>query len=315
LRAGNREISLLLTDYWQSMRLLVAFAISFAILSWLFYGTVLRQRQRTISANQKLALEVEERRVAQLLLEERTEELERSNRDLDQFAAVASHDLHQPLQSVAGFCHLLREHYRDQVDENGRRYLQLAAEGAGRMQRLLQDLLHYSRVGQRREPLEEVNVDDVVLDVQHNLEAAIREKQAVITQAPLPSIHARRGQLTQVFQNLIENSLKYHGSDPPIVQVGAEPSSRGWIFTVRDEGPGIAPEMRERVFLLFQRGADVEDLPGSGLGLALCRRILELQGGRIWIDDRQQSGAAVQFEIPSSVGRQVHSDPAGATAG
>jgi signal transduction histidine kinase len=230
-------------------------------------------------------------------LQAMAKDLERSNRDLESFAYVASHDLQEPLRTIAGYLEILNQDYAGQIDAQGRRYLSVAADGATRMSRLLSDVLEYSRVGQRAEQ-EPVDTDGVVRTVLTNLEAVIHEKAASIdVVSRLPVVSGSSSQLTQLFQNLVGNALKFSG-DRPRITVSAAQQEDGWLFSVADSGIGIPAGDRERIFDAFQRLHNRDQYPGTGLGLALCKRIVESHGGRIWVESQAGAGSTFHFTLP-----------------
>lgn len=235
----------------------------------------------------------EERRQAQ-------EELARSNRDLEQFAYVASHDLQEPLRMVATYTQLLAERYQGKLDANADKYIHYAVDGALRMQTLVHDLLAFSRVGRQGTDLKVTDSNVVVEAAAKNLHAAIQESGAQIIQAHLPAVLADTSQLVQVFQNLIGNAIKFRGAEPPLIRVTAEKQAREWVFSVADNGIGIAPEQAEIVFVIFKRLHTREEYPGSGIGLAICKKIVEGHGGRIWVESLPGHGSTFKFTMPTA---------------
>ncbi|MGW3958277.1 sensor histidine kinase [Amycolatopsis sp. NPDC005003] len=232
------------------------------------------------------------------LLDRRTRELERSNADLEQFAYVASHDLQEPLRKVASFCQLLQRRYQGLLDERGEQYIEYAVDGAKRMQVLINDLLAFSRVG--RKPGEHVVADAGALvdDAIANLEVALSLSGGKVSRGDLPEVRVEPALMTAVFQNLIGNALKFKGETPPEVRVTAERDGGDWVFSVVDNGIGIDAEYAERVFALFQRLHTRSAYPGTGIGLALCRRIVEYHGGRIWLDT-EAADTTFRFTLPA----------------
>jgi len=254
----------------------------------------------------KIARDITARKQAEKLLAEQAEELSRkmtelarSNADLEQFAYVASHDLQEPLRMVTAYTQLLAERYRGKLDESADKFIGYASEGAQRMQVLIRDLLSYSRVG--RNGLGPVNVDcnDVMKEVLQTLAPAIQESRAAVTHPDLPAVWADRTQVAQVFQNLIGNAIKFRGKEPPAVSVQAEKSGEQWLFSVRDNGIVIAHEYVETVFVVFQRLHGRDEYPGNGIGLAICKRIVERNGGKIWVESQPGSGSTFKFTLPS----------------
>ena len=238
----------------------------------------------------------DERRQAQ-------EELARSNRDLEQFAYVASHDLQEPLRMVATYTQLLAERYQGKLDENADKYIHYAVEGALHMQTLVHDLLAFSRVGRQGTDLRVTDCNAVVEVAEKNLQAATQESGAQIVHAHLPAVLADHSLLVQVFQNLIGNAIKFRGREAPVVRVSAERQGREWTFSVADNGIGIAPEQSEAVFAIFKRLHTHEEYPGSGIGLAICKKIVEGHGGRIWVESQAGKGCTFKFTMPMQEGR------------
>ncbi len=242
--------------------------------------------------------DVTEREQAQKKLEEKADELARSNADLEQFAYVASHDLQEPLRMVTSYTQLLAERYRGKLDESADKYIGYASEGAQRMQVLIQDLLAFSRVGRNGVSHGNVDCNAVMLDVLQTLASTVQESGAVVTHAELPAVWANRTQMTQVFQNLIQNAIKFRGKEPPAVSVQAEKAGLRWQFSIRDNGIGIAPEYAENIFVVFQRLHARAEYPGNGIGLAICKKIVERNGGKIWVESQPGSGACFKFTLP-----------------
>jgi PAS domain S-box-containing protein len=232
------------------------------------------------------------------LVLQRTEDLGRSNRDLEQFAYVASHDLQEPLRAVAGFVSLLRQRYQGRLDEKADTYIDAAIDGATRMQTLIGDLLSYSRVGTKGRALEPTGARASLNDALTNLRASLEESGAVLHVEPLPSVRADGVQLTQLYQNLIANAVKFRSDQPPEIRVGARREQEAWLFWVRDNGIGIDPQYAERIFLIFQRLHTRTKYPGTGIGLAICKRIVERHGGRIWVESQPGQGATFYFTLP-----------------
>ncbi|MGB3444098.1 MAG: ATP-binding protein [Actinophytocola sp.] len=231
-------------------------------------------------------------------LDSRTTDLERSNAELEQFAYIASHDLQEPLRKVASFCQLLERRYKGKLDERADQYISFAVDGAKRMQILINDLLAFSRVGRIvREPVT-VSCDAVLEQATANLADAIERTGATIEADELPTVSAEVPLLTAVFQNLISNALKFRGEDPPKVRVTVRRDGGFWEFGIADNGIGIDPEYAERIFVIFQRLHNKADYPGTGIGLAMCRKIVEYHGGTIWLDSSVESGSRFCFTLP-----------------
>ena len=232
-------------------------------------------------------------------LEARTEDLQRSNSELEQFAYVASHDLQEPLRKVASFCQLLQRRYAGRLDAKADEYIEHAVDGAKRMQALINDLLAFSRVGrtaQRREP---VSCAVLLAQAWANLAADVRRTQATIEVGELPVVLGEASLLTAVFQNLISNALKFRADEPPRVTVSARRDGEFWLFSFGDNGIGIEPGYAERIFVIFQRLHDKATYPGTGIGLAMVRKIIEYHGGRIWLDTTVTAGARFWFTLPA----------------
>jgi PAS domain S-box-containing protein len=225
-------------------------------------------------------------------------ELARSNRDLEQFAHVTSHDLKEPLRMVTGFMGLLSEQYAGGLDEKGREYIRFATDAARRMQRLIDDLLEYCRIGGGDSP-EPVPLGEALDGAVANLGVAFKESGAVLTRDPLPTLRVNRVEMIQLFQNLISNALKFRSDRPPAVHVGARRLDGAWEFSVRDNGIGIDPAYRDRLFKLFQRLQPAEDYPGSGVGLAICKKIVEQHGGEIRVESAPGGGSVFSFTLPT----------------
>jgi PAS domain S-box-containing protein len=227
-------------------------------------------------------------------------DLARSNRELEQFAYVASHDLQEPLRMVTSYLELVRERYEPVLDAKGRSWIGYAVDGAARMKELIEALLRYSRAGRRTRPFEPTDLAQVVADALLNLQAAVREAGAAVRVGPLPVVRGDRVQLTQLVQNLVGNALKFRGPRPAEVDIEAERAGAGWRIAVRDNGIGIDPKFRDRLFVLFQRLHPRTRYPGTGIGLAMCKRIVEGHGGRIWTESRPDEGAAFYWTMPDS---------------
>jgi signal transduction histidine kinase len=235
-------------------------------------------------------------------LEEQALELTRSNAELEQFAYVASHDLQEPLRKIASFCQALKTRYGDQLDERGEQYIEFAVDGAKRMQILINDLLTFSRVGRGGREQEMVDLNEVLSGVETALAAPIERTGASVSATALPSIRGDRTQLASLFQNLISNALKFRGSEPPLVRIAARRVGAFWELSATDNGIGVEQEYAERIFLIFQRLHSRESFEGSGIGLALCRKIVEFHGGHMWLDSEFSNGARFRFTLPVDEG-------------
>ncbi|MDY6833940.1 MAG: PAS domain S-box protein [Chloroflexota bacterium] len=246
-----------------------------------------------------IARDVTQRVISQRELQRRSEALERSNRELEQFAYIASHDLQEPLRMVASYVQLLERRYKGRLDEDADEFISYAVDGANRMQRMINDLLTYSRVGTRGKAFEPTDCESVLDTALANLKLTIEENNAVITHDPLPTIMADSSQLIQLFQNLIANAIKFHGNKVPYVHARATRNNGEWVFSVHDNGIGIDPEYKERVFVIFQRLHTHEEYPGTGIGLAVCKRIVERHQGRIWVESTPGEGTDFFFTVPA----------------
>ncbi|MGA8540512.1 MAG: ATP-binding protein [Terriglobales bacterium] len=238
------------------------------------------------------------RRLAEGNLARKVEELAHSNAELEQFAYIASHDLQEPLRMVAAYTQLLRERYRGKLDENADRYIGYASEGALRMQTLIQDLLAFSRIGRKAPTIGRVDCDAAMAEVMLSMEPAMQESGAVVTYEALPTVWAERSQITQLLQNLIGNAIKFRGNAAPEISVRAEKTGSNWTFSVSDNGIGIAPEHAENVFVVFQRLHTRTEYPGNGIGLAICKKIVERCGGKIWVEANTGAGSVFKFTMP-----------------
>jgi PAS domain S-box-containing protein len=272
-------------------------------------GILVTAAIRNISARKKSEEDNAEleRRVA-----ERTKELavanrvlEQSNVELKQFAYVASHDLQSPLRSISGFVQLLRMEYEGKLDEQAQDWIRRTVQSIEQMQTLIRDLLSYSRVDARSRPFTQIPFLDVVNDALAQLDSSIHDSGAQVTWDPLPEIMGDRSQLVQLMQNLIGNALNYRGDQPPRIHISTERRGREWIFCVRDNGIGIDPKYNEQIFEMFRRLHDQKEHPGTGIGLAVCRRVVNRHGGKIWVESEPGHGCAFYFTFPEGT-EQTH---------
>jgi len=258
------------------------------------------QRTRQLShANESLQAEIEERKQAQAVSQKLMANLERSNKELEQFAYVASHDLQEPLRLVASYTQLLLQRYRDKLDADAEPITRFITEGVSRMQRLIQDLLSYSRVSSQSQAPSLADAETILDSALRNLAMVIREQKAVVTHDPLPTLLCDPTKLGQLFQNLISNGIKFHGEKPPCIHIGVEKTAdeSAWLFTVSDNGIGIEPEYFDRIFVLFQRLHTRAKYQGTGIGLAICKRIVEQHNGKIWVESAKGKGCTFRFTI------------------
>ena len=240
------------------------------------------------------------RKRAEEALKVKTQELARSNKDLEQFAYVASHDLQEPLRMVTSYVQLLARRYKSKLDSDADEFINFAMDGAIRMQKLINDLLTYSRMSTQGKELEPTECETVLNQSLNNLKVAIDENGALVTHDSLPTVMADNPQLVELFQNLIGNAIKFRGAEPPRVHVSAGRNGNGWTFSVRDNGIGIAPEYAKRIFIIFQRLHGREKYAGTGIGLAICQKIVERHGGHIWVESEVGKGATFYFTLPGS---------------
>jgi signal transduction histidine kinase len=249
-------------------------------------GTVRRAHLRLEEANQ--------------LLEQQAEELTRSNRDLEQFAYVASHDLQEPLRKVASFCQLLQRRYAGQIDERADQYIAFAVDGAQRMQRLINDLLAFSRIGRITTGFGDVDLDQILADAAAQLGWRSEQIDAEVTWSGLPTVRGEEALLSALFTNLISNSLKFrHPDRPPRLHIEAERVGDEWQFSCADNGIGIEPEFADKIFVIFQRLHPKNEYPGTGIGLAIVKKIIEYHGGRVWLDTEAHEGTVIRFALPA----------------
>ena len=230
-------------------------------------------------------------------LEESVAELGRSNADLQQFAYVASHDLQEPLRMVSSYTQLIARRYKGKLDADADEFIAFAVDGANRMQRLILDLLAYSRVNTAGRQFEPTAMETVLTAALNNLTNAVKESQAIITHDPLPAVMGDDKQLAQLFQNLLSNAVKFGGAQPPRIHISAKQTDGEWLFSVRDHGIGLDPQYADRIFVIFQRLHTREEYPGTGIGLAICKKIVERHGGRMWVESELGKGATFYFTL------------------
>jgi light-regulated signal transduction histidine kinase (bacteriophytochrome) len=252
--------------------------------------------------------DITDRKMAEHYAQQFSEELKRSNQDLEQFAYIASHDLQEPLRKVASCCQVLSEDYGDKLDEKGHEWINYAVDGAKRMGVLIADLLAYSRIGTQKNAPEQLNSQEIYEEAIDSLAEAIKDANAEIICRPLPNVMANQTQLLHLLQNLIGNAIKYRGDDPLVIEVGAEPlrierpdrdAQEMWQFYVKDNGIGIDPAYYEKIFVIFQRLHTREKYEGTGIGLAFCKKIVERMGGSIWVESKPGQGSTFFFTVPA----------------
>ncbi|WP_339103543.1 PAS domain S-box protein [Haloterrigena salinisoli] len=272
--------------------------LEYAGREWVLHAVPITDDRGDVFAGMTMAQDITERKEYQRRLEETIDRLEASNERLEHFAYAASHDLQEPLRMVSSYLQLIESRYGDALDADGEEFLAYAVDGAERMREMIEGLLAYSRIETQGDPFEPVELNAVVDATLENLQVAIEESDAEITVDSLPRVRGDEGQLQQVFQNLLSNAIEYSGDEPPRIRVDAERRGREWVISVRDDGIGIDPADQERVFEVFQRLHSREDHPGTGIGLALCQRVVERHGGRIWIDSEPGDGTTVSVALP-----------------
>lgn len=248
--------------------------------------------------NSKLTKEVDDKQRAERRLETQAKELARSNQELEQFAHIASHDLQEPLRMVSSYTTLLERRYKDKLDSDANEFIGYAVDGAKRMQTQINDLLAYSRITTQANSLESTDCSSIFDTAMANLVVSIAKNGATVTRDPLPTLHTDASQLVSVFQNLIANGIKYHGDQPPTVHVSAVASEEDWLFSIKDNGIGIEGEFADRIFDIFQRLHSKSEYSGTGIGLAICKKVIERHGGRIWVESEPPNGSTFFFTLP-----------------
>jgi PAS domain S-box-containing protein len=244
------------------------------------------------------ARDITERKKAEEILKSKLDELRRSNAELEQFAYVSSHDLQEPLRMISSYLQLLQRRYQGKIDEKADKYIYYAVDGASRMQNLINDLLEFSRVTTKAEEPEPTDSEFILNQALSNLDLYIKENKATVSYGSLPEVMADSTQLAQVFQNLIINGIKFHGEEASIINICAVKKANEWQFSVQDNGIGIDPQYSERIFEVFKRLHNKEEYPGTGIGLAVCKKIVERHGGRIWVESELGKGSTFYFTLP-----------------
>jgi PAS domain S-box-containing protein len=267
---------------------------------WMWNGLrLVRDAEANVIEIVGYLVDITDRKQAEQALQQLTIDLQRSNQELEQFAYVASHDLQEPLRAITSYTQLLAKRYQGQLDEKADKYIYYVVDGAARMQQLIHDLLAYSRVGRYELKLQPTDCNAILEQVRNDLQVAIAESNAVITVDALPTITADTAQVTQLFQNLVGNALKYRGQAPPIIKISVRQQGKEWAFSIQDNGIGIEPQYAERIFEIFQRLHTRREYDGTGLGLAICKKIVERHHGRIWVESTLGQGAAFCFTLPA----------------
>lgn len=264
----------------------------------LYIATPVRNHENQIINWVGIFTDVTEAREMLNRLSEKTDELERSNKELEEFAYVASHDLQEPLRKVANFSQLLAKRYKGQLDERADEFIGYIVGGAVRMQNLITALLQYSRVGREQIEQQEMDLNAVLEDAKSVLELQIEENQATIKSTKLPKVSGHKQLMQQVLQNLIGNALKYRSKEPPLVNISAKKEGNCWQIEVRDNGMGFEQQYAERIFQIFQRLHTQSELPGTGFGLTICKKIVERHGGKIWVESQPGVGSSFYFTLP-----------------
>ena len=253
--------------------------------------------------------DVSDRKKVEEELRQSAAELKRSNEELEQFAYVASHDLQEPLRMVASYVQLLGQRYAGRLDAQADEFIKFAVDGAKRMQSLIRDLLAFSRVGTRKRTLAPVNVTEPLQSALDNLKLVIAESGTSVTVDPMPTVVCNPDQMTMLFQNLIANAITFRREESPRVHISATRGAGEHLFSVADNGIGIEPEYHERIFVIFQRLHRSDKYPGTGIGLALCKKIVLRHGGRMWVDSTPGKGSTFHFSIPDRAGRSAAESP------
>ena len=264
---------------------------------WLEVYPALLKSGKKACGLQVIIRDISARKYAEKRLQETLNELERSNNELEQFAYIVSHDLQEPLRMVASYCTLLKERYKNNLDNDAHEFIEFAVDGAKRMQGLIGALLQFSRVGTRGKEFTLVDLNVIVRDALNNLQVAIQESDATITFSPLPQVMADATQMVQLFQNLIGNGIKFRGEILPKINITVSEENEVWIFSIKDNGIGIDDQFKHRIFGIFQRLHTRENYPGTGIGLAVCKKIVERHGGRIWVDSVFGNGSIFNFTL------------------
>jgi chemotaxis family two-component system sensor kinase Cph1 len=254
--------------------------------------------QRNANINKMLNIEIDDHETAEMKLEKLIDNLEISNKELERFAYVSSHDLREPLRMITSFLQLLQKRYAPDLDEDANDFINFAVEGAKRLDMMINDILEYSKVGNTEKELKYLHTEKIIKQVLHSLKTLIEDNNAIVTYDPLPLIYANEHQMVQLFQNLIGNGIKYHGKNYPKIYISVEKKAEEYIFSVKDNGIGIDQQHLERIFTIFQRLHTREEYAGTGIGLAISQRIIQQHGGKIWAESELGKGTTFYFTIP-----------------
>jgi light-regulated signal transduction histidine kinase (bacteriophytochrome) len=273
-----------------------------------FYYNSLSLNYEGVPCIMGMAIDVSDRKIIENALqvsnknlEQKATELRESNAELERFAYIVSHDLQEPLRMVSSFMKLLEQKYKGQLDEKGEKYINFAVDGADRMKQLIMDLLEYSRTGTNRDVPIETDMNDVMKEVMSVLRNSIIENNAIVEVGQLPVLpKARRLQMFQLMQNLLGNALKYHSDKKPLIKIDAKCEAHQWLFSVQDNGIGIDPAYHEKIFVIFQRLHGRNEFSGTGIGLAICKKIVDKLGGKIWVESEPGVGSTFYFTVPRS---------------
>jgi PAS domain S-box-containing protein len=261
------------------------------------YHIPIRNDEGEIIYGMVMILDISDLKETQSELEKRAHELQRSNDELERFAYVASHDLQSPLRTIASYLQLLEMRYKDKLDKEAMEFIDFSVGGAKRMQTVISELLNYSKISSSHKPFTKNNLHEIVTEVVKNLDGNIRATEATVEVSDLPALVCVPGQMYQLFQNLIDNGMKFVKERKPIVKISATELEDEWEFKVSDNGIGIKEEFREKIFQIFQRLHTQTEYPGTGVGLAICKKIVEIHGGKIWVNSRIGEGTTFHFTV------------------
>ena len=261
-------------------------------------ATPLYDENRNPRGSVSAFIDVTTNKEAEIKMTELVKELARSNKELEQYAYVTSHDLKEPLRMVSSFTQLLEKRYRGKFDEDADEFIEYIIDGSSRMERLLDDILEYSRIKTETETFEQVDLEVIIDEIVHNLKFKIEESKIKIDHDPLPVVNANRSQMLQLFQNLISNAIKFHSKKTPHIYISAQKQANKYVFTVKDNGIGIDPKYQERIFKIFKRLHTREEYPGTGIGLSITKKIVQYHGGSIWVKSERDKGSEFYFTLP-----------------